>query len=128
VVPWAKAGIGAIATQSFANTGYGPRGLALLENGATPQQSDPDRDLRQVGIVDSKGRSATFTGKRCFEWAGGIAGENFAAQGNILAGPQVVEKMAAAFRNSKGPLAEHGSHALGQAAGGDRMGMQSGCP
>lgn len=134
VVPWAKAGVGAIATQSFANTSYGPRGLALLENGATPQQAieiltggDQDRDLRQVGIVDSKGRSATFTGKRCFEWAGGIAGENFAAQGNILAGPQVVENMAAAFRNSKGPLAERLIAALeaGQAAGGDRRGMQS---
>src|SRR5262245_52490567 len=98
VVPWAKAGVGAVATQSFANTSYGPRGLALLENGSTPQQAldiltstDPDRDSRQAGIVDFKGRSATFTGAKCFDWAGGIAGENFAVQGNILAARDVVE-------------------------------------
>jgi uncharacterized Ntn-hydrolase superfamily protein len=134
VVPWARAGIGAVATQSFANTSYGSRGLALLESGATPQQTidiltgtDADRESRQVGIVDFKGRSATFTGKQCFDWAGGIAGENFAVQGNILASPQVVENMARAFRETKATLAERLIAALeaGQAAGGDKRGMQS---
>lgn len=134
VVPWAKAGVGAVATQSFANTSYGPRGLELLERGATPQEaidkltgSDKDRDQRQVGIVDFKGRSATFTGKGCFDWAGGITGENFAAQGNILAGRGVVEGLARAFRETKGTLAERLIAALeaGQKAGGDRRGMQS---
>jgi uncharacterized Ntn-hydrolase superfamily protein len=134
VVPWARAGVGAVATQSFANTSYGARGLQLLENGATPQQAvdiltatDPDRDSRQLGIVDARGRSATFTGQRCFDWAGGLTGENFAAQGNILAGPQVVEGMAKAFRETKGSLADRLIAALegGQAGGGDRRGMQS---
>jgi uncharacterized Ntn-hydrolase superfamily protein len=134
VVPWARAGVGAVATQSFANTSYGPRGLAMLESGATPQQaleiltgSDAERESRQVGIVDFNGRSASFTGKQCFDWAGGITGENFAAQGNILAGPQVVEGLARAFRETKGSLAERLIAALeaGQAAGGDRRGMQS---
>src|SRR5262249_35106547 len=134
VVPWAKAGVGAVATQSFANTSYGPRGLALLESGAAPQQAvdiltstDEGRDSRQLGIVDFKGRSATFTGTKCFNWAGGIAGENFAVQGNILAGPQVVDNMAKAFRETKGPLAERLLAALegGQSGGGDRRGMQS---
>ena len=97
VVPWAKAGVGAVATQAFANTSYGERGLALLENGATPQEaidiltsSDPNREQRQVGIVDAKGRSATFTGKDCFNWAGGKAYTNFAVQGNILVSGNVV--------------------------------------
>jgi len=134
VVPWAKAGVGAVATQSFANTSYGPRGLAMLESGATPQQaleiltgSDADRESRQVGIVDFKGRSASFTGKQCFDWAGGITGENFAVQGNILAGSQVVEGLARGFRETKGSLAERLIAALeaGQAGGGDRRGMQS---
>ncbi len=134
VVPWAKAGVGAVATQSFANTSYGSRGLALLENGATPQQAldiltanDLDKESRQVGIVDFKGRSATFTGKNCFDWAGGMAGENFAVQGNILAGSQVVAELARAFKETSGTLAERLLAALeaGQAAGGDRRGMQS---
>jgi uncharacterized Ntn-hydrolase superfamily protein len=134
VVPWARAGVGAVATQSFANTSYGPRGLDLLENGATPRQAidiltaaDPARESRQVGIVDAKGRSASFTGKDCFDWAGGVTGPNFAAQGNILAGSQVVTGMVKSFEETKGSLAERLIAALegGQAAGGDRRGMQS---
>lgn len=134
VVPWAKAGVGAVATQALANTGYGEKGLALLENGTTPQEAieiltrnDPDKEQRQVGIVDAHGRSANFTGQKCFNWAGGITDKNFAVQGNILAGSQVVEGMAKAFREAKGTLAERLIAALegGQAGGGDRRGMQS---
>lgn len=134
VVPWARAGVGAVATQASANTSYGWRGLALLENGASPEEvvkilvsDDKDSEQRQFGIVDAKGRAANFTGKKCFDWAGGIVGENFAVQGNILAGPKVVEGMANAFRAATGPLAERLMAALegGQAGGGDRRGMQS---
>jgi uncharacterized Ntn-hydrolase superfamily protein len=134
VVPWAKAGIGAVATQALANTSYGEKGLALLENGATAQEaidiltrSDPDKEQRQVGIVDASGHSANFTGKKCFNWAGGITDKNFAVQGNILAGSQVVENMAKAFRETQGTLAERLIAALegGQRGGGDRRGMQS---
>jgi uncharacterized Ntn-hydrolase superfamily protein len=105
-----------------------------LENGATPEEAvkiltstDEQREQRQLGIVDSKGRSTNFTGKECFDWAGGITGPNFAVQGNILAGKTVVENMAKAFQETKGPLAERLLAALegGQAGGGDRRGMQS---
>jgi len=134
VVPWAKAGVGAVATQSFANTSYGSRGLKLMENGASAEEamriltsSDEQREQRQAGIVDASGRSANFTGKECFNWAGGITGKNFAVQGNVLAGKAVVEGIARAFQETKGPLAERLIAALesGQKAGGDRRGMQS---
>ncbi len=134
VVPWAKAGVGAIATQAFANTSYGDRGLALLEAGKSPEEvisiltgDDSDREERQVGIVDAQGRSATFTGKECFDWAGGKAESNFAVQGNILARAEVVDGMARAFRETKGTLAERLLAALqgGQDGGGDKRGMQS---
>lgn len=134
IVPFAKAGVGAVATQSFANTAYARRGFTLLENGATPQEvvqiltrDDPDRDLRQMGIVDARGRSAHFTGARCFDWAGGTSGENFAVQGNTIVGWGVIEAMAKAFEGSAGPLAERLLQALaaGQGAGGDRRGQQS---
>lgn len=135
VVPWAKAGVGAIATQAMANTSFGPRGLALLENGVTPEEivkillrDDADPNHRQFGIVDAKGRSANYTGKECFNFAGGITGENFSVQGNILAGEAVVQSMARAFQQSKGmPLADRLIAALeaGQAAGGDRRGKES---
>lgn len=133
-VPWVIGGVGAIATQAWANTTYGPRGLNLLEAGHSPNTvvemltaSDEQHDQRQVGIVDSKGRSATFTGSGCKEWAGGVAQCNFAAQGNILAGPAVVQGMADAFTQTKGCLADRLIAALraGQAAGGDRRGKQS---
>lgn len=134
VVPWAKAGVGAIATQSKANTTYGPRGLEMLAKGVTPVEvtrrltiPDTEREVRQLGVVDAKGRSAAFTGKECLEWAGNESGPNFTVQGNILAGPEVVRDMSRAFRETKGELAERLVAALeaGQAAGGDRRGQQS---
>lgn len=134
VVPWAKAGVGAVATQSYANTTYGPKALDLMSQGVEPEKvmtllTDIDRRaaLRQVGLVDAKGRSATFTGDLCNPWAGGLKGENFACQGNILAGEDVVKNMAKSFQESKGDLGERLIAALqaGQEAGGDSRGMQS---
>jgi uncharacterized Ntn-hydrolase superfamily protein len=134
VVPFAKAGVGAIATQSFANTSYGPNGLALLEQGKSAQEvlellikEDPDREMRQVGIIDANGQAATFTGMECYNWAGGTTGEYFAAQGNILVDEQTVQSMKNTFLETEGPLAERLLKALnaGQAAGGDSRGMQS---
>jgi uncharacterized Ntn-hydrolase superfamily protein len=133
-IPFARADVGALATQSYCNTGYAPRGFALLENGATPQQAvdiltanDDKRDYRQLGLVDARGRAASFTGARCFDWAGGLTGANFAVQGNVLAGRQVVAALADTFLATPGPLAERLLAALsaGQAAGGDRRGQQS---
>jgi uncharacterized Ntn-hydrolase superfamily protein len=133
-VPFARAGVGAVATQSYCNTSFGPRGLALLENGATPRQvmeilsaTDEARDYRQMGIVDWRGRSAAFTGARCFDWAGERAEALFSVQGNTLVGAEVIEAMAAAFRAASGELAERLLAALsaGQAVGGDRRGQQS---
>ncbi|MCS7264479.1 MAG: DUF1028 domain-containing protein [Armatimonadetes bacterium] len=134
VVPYAQAGVGAIATQSFANTTFGPKGLALLKKGLTPSQvlkqllaNDKDREVRQVGIVDAKGRAAAFTGKKCLPWAGHIVGKGFAVQGNILDGEQVVKAMAKAFQETQGELAERLMAALeaGEQAGGDARGKQS---
>ena len=134
VVPWAKAEVGAVATQAWANTTFGPRGLELMEKGMSPDkalaklvEADPRKERRQVGMVDVQGRSATFTGADCFDWGGGIKGENFACQGNILAGEAVVKEMARAYRESKGALGERLIEALaaGQKAGGDSRGKQS---
>jgi len=134
VVPWARAGVGAVATQSFANTSYGPRGLELLASGLAPDavmdrllRDDPEREKRQVGIVDARGSAATFTGSECFEWAGGVTGAAFCAQGNVLAGPAVVEGLVRGFTAARGTLAERLVAALqaGQRGGGDRRGMQS---
>jgi uncharacterized Ntn-hydrolase superfamily protein len=135
VVPWAKAGVGAIATQSFANTNYGPAGLELLAQGKTPQEvidlltkDDKGKEQRQVGVVSAKGDAATFTGSKCMAWAGGQVGEHFCVQGNILAGEAVVEAMAKGFEESDGEdLGERLIDALaaGQGAGGDKRGMQS---
>ncbi|MBZ0269966.1 DUF1028 domain-containing protein [bacterium] len=134
VVPWAKAGVGAIATQAFANTTFGPLGLQLLENGGGPVtvlramlDSDGGRTQRQVGIVDAKGRSGAHTGDECQPWAGHVTGKNFAAQGNILVGKETVQAMADTFVATEGMLAEKLMSALeaGQAAGGDSRGMQS---
>jgi uncharacterized Ntn-hydrolase superfamily protein len=134
VVPWVRAGHGAIATQAFANTSYGPRALDLLAAGRSPQEvahalteGDGVRDERQFGIVDASGRSESFTGERCITWAGGIAGRNFAAQGNILAGAAVVDALATSFQQSTGTLADRLVAALraAQAAGGDKRGQQS---
>jgi uncharacterized Ntn-hydrolase superfamily protein len=134
VVPWAESGAGAIATQAWANTAFGPRALELLRGGEPPEQivrtliaHDENADDRQFGIVDAHGRSATFTGARCIAWAGGIAGEHFAAQGNCLAGAAVVDAMAATFRTARGSLADRlvGALAAGQHEGGDKRGQQS---
>lgn len=134
VVPWARANVGAIATQAFGNTTFGPRGLDLLAAGQTPEEvlsaliaPDTLRERRQLGIVDAKGRSVTYTGKECMAWAGGVSGTNFAAQGNILVGEATVSAMARAFQATKGLLGDRLLAALdaGQAAGGDSRGMQS---
>ncbi len=134
VVPWAVAGVGAIATQAWANTRYGPQGLELLRLGKSPQETidamtagDEGRDLRQIGIVDAKGNAATFTGKKCNHWAGGHAGTHYTVQGNILTGENVVKAMAASFEKSKGELGARLIAALhaGQKAGGDSRGRQS---
>ncbi len=133
-IPFAKAGVGAIASQAYVNSSFGHRGLALLELGASPGQAldmlvqqDGSRDFRQVGIVDARGGTAAFTGTRCFDWAGSVGGEGFMVQGNTVAGAAVIEDMAAAFTGSTGPLADRllAALAAGQAAGGDRRGQQS---
>jgi uncharacterized Ntn-hydrolase superfamily protein len=134
LVPWAKAGVGAIATQSYANTTYGPKGLELLADSLAPEEvikrlteGDEGRARRQVGVIDAQGRAATFTGEECNEWAGGKTGENYAVQGNILAGEEVVDAMAKAFETTQGELGARLIAALeaGQEAGGDTRGMQS---
>ncbi len=133
-VPWLEAGVGAVATQAWANTSYGPRGLALLRQGASPAETvdalvteDEGRSRRQVGIVDARGKSATYTGNECTEWAGGICGDGFAAQGNILAGAAVVDGLVDGFQKTQGTLAERLLAALraAQQAGGDKRGQQS---
>jgi uncharacterized Ntn-hydrolase superfamily protein len=135
VVPHGRAGAGAVATQSFANTSFGPRGIELLERGATPEEAlaillrgDADREKRQVGVVSASGASATFTGSGCLAWAGGRSGPGYAVQGNILTGEPVVAALERAFLESKGrPLAERllASLRAGDAAGGDSRGRQS---
>jgi uncharacterized Ntn-hydrolase superfamily protein len=133
-VPWIESGAGAIATQAWANTAFGPLGLARLREGASPAQvrdaliaGDEQSADRQFGIVDARGRSTTFTGERCIPWASGIAGENFAAQGNCLAGQSVVEALADTFRGTPGALADRLTAALvaAQREGGDKRGQQS---
>ena len=135
VVPWGRAGVGAVATQANANTTFGARGLDLLSLGLTPEETikvllrtDDGDDARQVGIVTARGESATYSGPGCTRWAGGRRGQGYAVQGNILAGEPVVAAMEAAFLGSTGkPLAERLLAALkaGDAAGGDSRGRQS---
>jgi len=136
VVPWALAGTGAVATQADVNVGYGPRGIDLLREGLTAQQAlerllaedhFPGKDGRQVAIVDAKGNIAAYTGPNAPHWAGDRQGKTWSAQGNILAGPQVVEAMGRAFDAMSGELAEKLYAALkaGDAAGGDARGRQS---
>ena len=134
VVPWVQAEAGAVATQSFANTSFGPRGLALMGTGFSAQETldrlledDPDKELRQVGLVDAKGGSVTFSGSGCFAWAGGVAGKGYAIQGNILANDNVVPAMQKAFLNATGNLPSrlHAALLAGDRAGGDKRGRQS---
>lgn len=134
VVPWARAGVGAVATQARANTTFGPEGLRLMDAGCTARQTldelllrDGDREERQVGIVDARGGSESFTGTNCNEWAGGVSGPGYAIQGNILAGPDVVEAMQTTFVAGNDPLSQRllAALAAADAAGGDRRGKQS---
>lgn len=134
IVPFAKAGVGAVATQAFANTGYGPLGLLAMEAGLDVDDTlellvreDPRAESRQVGIVSAGGQSATFSGTDCHGWAGARNGDGYAVQGNILAGPEVIEAMAETFEESDGVLPERliASLRAGQEAGGDRRGRQS---
>jgi uncharacterized Ntn-hydrolase superfamily protein len=134
VVPWARAGVGAVATQAAGIAGYGPEILALLEQGRTPKEAldealadDPGRQTRQLGVVTASGEAAAWTGEECNEWAGHVLGNGFAVQGNILTGEDVVRAMARAYQEGEGSLLERLLAALeaGQAAGGDRRGQQS---
>ncbi|MBC6934670.1 MAG: DUF1028 domain-containing protein [Chloroflexi bacterium] len=134
VVSWARTGAGAVATQSLAKVSFGPDGLALMANGASAESAletllaaDAQRAHRQVGMVDARGGSAAFTGEDCYGWAGHKTGQGFACQGNILAGPDVLETMAAAYLSASGELADRLVTALqaGEDAGGDRRGKQS---
>ena len=134
VVPYAKAGVGAVASQAWGNVQYGPIGLNLLSQGKKAEQvidlmitADPLQKHRQVAIINKDGNTANHSGKECLNWAGARTGKDFSVQGNLLTGPEVVEAMAKSFKNSSGFLAERLIDALraGQAAGGDKRGMQS---
>lgn len=134
VVPWARAEMGAVATQSYANTSYGPRGLEMMGQGLSAEETlaklladDEERELRQVGLVDAAGKAATFTGADCHDWAGGLTGPGYAIQGNILTGENVVTAMQNAFLQTAGSLPARLYAALyaGDRAGGDRRGRQS---
>ena len=152
IVPWAQAGVGAVATQSLGNTAYGERGLELMAQGATAEEAlriimrtDTMLQDRQVGIVDARGNAASFTGKTTFDWAGGrtggdgraggqtggkgevIVGRGYTAQANIMVSDQTVKNLGQTFERSKGSLADRLTAALkaGQAGGGDKRGMQS---
>jgi uncharacterized Ntn-hydrolase superfamily protein len=135
VVPWAEPEAGAIATQSFANPRYGPQGLALLREGLPAEEvverltsADEGRERRQLGVVDARGGSATYTGSECYGWAGGRTGPGYAAQGNILVSEETVTALAATFEATQGrPLAERLLECLAaaQAAGGDSRGQQA---
>jgi len=134
VVPWAKAKVGAVATQAWINVNYGPNGIRLLERGLSAPDAlrtllaeDQRPEVRQAAILDSKGQVAAHTGKECLEWAGHMTGKGYSCQGNILASSKVVESMANAYEGTEGDLIDKLTAALsaGQAAGGDRRGQQS---
>ncbi|CAM3977390.1 DUF1028 domain-containing protein [Alkalicoccus chagannorensis] len=134
VVPWAEAGAGAVATQSYAETSFGPRGLQMLKEGSEPQAvieeliaDDPDAALRQFAVMNSQGKTAVYTGEECYEWAGHREGRFCTAQGNILTGGDTVDAMVETFEGSRAPLAERLTAALqaAQEAGGDARGKQS---
>jgi uncharacterized Ntn-hydrolase superfamily protein len=152
IVPWARAGVGAVATQSLSNTAYGERGLELLASGATAEEAlravmktDTMLQDRQVGIVDARGNAASFSGENTFDWSGGrvgapsgkgsiaggkgqvLVGRGFSAQGNIIVSDQTVRDLAQTFERTEGGLADRLVAALkaGQVGGGDKRGMQS---
>jgi uncharacterized Ntn-hydrolase superfamily protein len=134
LVGWAEPEVGAVATQAFANPRYGPEGLAQLREGRSAEEvvarlteADEGRDERQLGVVDAAGEGATYTGSKCFEWAGGRTGAGYAAQGNILVSGDTVDALAETFEQAAGPLAERLVACLRAAerAGGDRRGRQS---
>ncbi len=138
VVPWAKAGVGAVATQARVKVGFGPEGLRLMESGKSSRDtlevllaSDPEREIRQLGLIDAQGRPAAHTGTECMAWAGHRIGPHFTVQGNLLAGEAVVTAMVEAYERAQKEegteLADWLLAALvaGQAAGGDRRGQQS---
>jgi uncharacterized Ntn-hydrolase superfamily protein len=134
VVPYAKAGIGAVASQAWGNPRYGPIGLELLASGKSALEAidlmtsaDPHRNSRQLAIIATEGNASVFTGSECLKWAGGKYGANYAVQGNILTGPEVIEAMGKAFEDNNGTLAERMIASLyaGQKAGGDKRGRQS---
>jgi uncharacterized Ntn-hydrolase superfamily protein len=134
VVTWAIAQVGAIATQAHANTSYGLRGLEMLGLGFSAEEVveklttlDGEAEQRQLGVIDSSGHAAAFTGKKCYDWAGHLVGKNFSAQGNILVNQKTVEAIAGTFEQARGRLSERLIAALhaGQRAGGDKRGQQS---
>src|SRR5512138_779976 len=134
VVPWARAGSGAVATQALANTSYGARGLELMAGGATAADTldkllarDPEKEQRQVGLVDAHGHAASSTGSGCMDWCGALTGRGYAIQGNLLTGVEVVQQMEHTFLDTHGELPERLFAALeaGSRAGGDRRGRQS---
>jgi uncharacterized Ntn-hydrolase superfamily protein len=136
IVSWGEAGVGVIATQSFVNPAFGPRGLELLKQGKTAQEvvdeliaSDEGRDVRQLAVLSTDGTVASYTGKKCIPGAGNIVGENYSVQANLMLNDKVWSAMSEAFGNSTGPLAERMVAALeaAQEAGGDIRGKQSAC-
>jgi len=134
IVPFARANVGAIATQAYANTSYGPQGLEMLSKGMSAKdviealtEHDPGKESRQIGVVDTRGTTASFTGKQCFNWAGHIVGKNYCCQGNILASVEVVRAMSQTFENTSGDLVERFFAVLeaAQEKGGDKRGRES---
>jgi uncharacterized Ntn-hydrolase superfamily protein len=133
-VPYAKAGVGAIATQSYTNLSFGAKGLELLAHGMSASEAlemllsqDPDPEKRQVGIVDARGNSASFTGKSCIVWAGELLGNGYTIQGNMLTGERVLQQMERAYLSGKGDFARrlYASLQAGEKAGGDKRGKQA---
>ena len=134
VVPYALADVGAIASQAWGNTRYGPAGLDLLTRGKTAEEvvrlmtkADPNREHRQLAVIGIDGNASIFTGKECKDWAGGKTGVNYAVQGNLLTAAEVIQAMSTGFEESNGTLAERMIASLhaGQQAGGDKRGKQS---
>ena len=134
VVPWMETGVGAVAVQAFPDLTYGPRGLTMMREGLSAKETldrliaaDPDKEVRQAGVVDAQGMVSAHTGESCIPWAGHRVGKSYSCQGNILVGPEVVDAMAEAFESAVGELSSRLLAAVGAGdlAGGDRRGKQS---